>query len=201
MAVALAFPPCLPLAPQSSHPLTQTRFNFFQRILTLNPTCALIYSACYFCPALACTVDLIISSDSQGCMSLFQWEQTAKDTESLCQHHTIPHHILPKKTGAQKQGGEDRRERRCDFVTAESELLFTESNEFCCRTGESFLITKQRHVGGGGCELSSSGCEWSCELPGNCCPYWWHQYQHHHRRLAQDQLLWQGSGVSASLPQ
>lgn len=104
MAVALAFPPCLPLAPQSSHPLTQTRFNFFQRILTLNPTCALIYSACYFCPALACTVALIISSDSQGCMSLFQWEQTAKGTESLCQHHTIPHHILPKKTGAQKQG-------------------------------------------------------------------------------------------------
>lgn len=79
-------------------------------------------------------------------MSLLQWEQPAKGTEPLFQHHTISHHILPKRTGAKKQGGEDKREKECDFVTAESELLFTESKEFCCRTGKSFLITKQRQV-------------------------------------------------------
>lgn len=72
-------------------------------------------------------------------------------------YHTTLHHILPNRTGAQKQGGEGERARGCDFVTAESEFLFTESNEFCCRTGESFLITKKAQEGGVGCELSSSG--------------------------------------------
>lgn len=81
---------------------------------------------------------LIIRPDRVRAACLLQWEQPAKGTEPLLQHHTISHHILPKRTGAKKQGGKDKRERGCDFVTAESELLFTESNEFCRRTVRVF---------------------------------------------------------------
>lgn len=145
-----------PFAPRSSYPLTQTRFNFFQRILTLNPNRALIHLACYFSPALACAVALIIWLAGARAVCLpHQWEKPVQCAEPL--------HCCCAPPEAQKLKDGSKMCHTQFFPVADWIWVFI--------YWASLM----------GSAADKTRCSWSWELPGNCCLHRWHQLWHWHQ--------------------